>query len=320
MTERPTGVLLHGTIGGILAGAVVACWFVVVDAAAGQLFQTPARLASIVLGEGYAGPWPRLVAVFSILHFGVFITLSIAATAALNLFEMEPGLILGAVFGVGVFNAAHYGGLLVTGSNLLIVIPAAHVAGANMVGGMVMMAYLHRVMHAASPFGWNALRRFPVLFHGLTTGLVGAVSVALWFLLLDLRSAHPFSTPAALGSAILLNAQGPADVRLNAGVILAYSFLHVAVFVLVGIVFAWLAGRAQRGRDFWLRVAVVLVLVEGLFYGTVVPLAGWVLEMLGVAPILGANVLAVIVMSIWIWQRRPGLQAAQGPVGAPVRT
>ena len=319
MTERPAGVLLHGTIGGILAGAVVVFWFVVVDAAGGHLFETPARLAGIVLGEGYAGPWPRLVAVFSILHFGVFITLGIAATAALKLFEIEPSVILGAVFGVGVFNAAHYGGLLVTGNDLLIVIPAAHVAGANMVGGVVMMAYLHRVMGAESPFGWNVLRRFPVLFHGLTTGLVGAVAVALWFLLFDLRSAHPFSTPAALGSAILLNAQGPAEVRLNAGVILAYSFLHVAAFVLVGLVFAWLAGHARRGSGFWLRAVAVLVLVEGLFYGTVVPLAGWVLRMLGPAAILGANVLAVALMGIWIWQRRPDLHV-QSEAGAPVRT
>jgi len=215
MSHRQSDVLLHGTVGGLLAGAVVASWFVVVDAAGGELFHTPARLAGIVLGENFAGPWPRLVTVFSILHFGVFVSLSIAATGVLKLFDIDPGLLLGLVFGIGVFNAAHYGGLLVTGSNLLTVIPVAHVAGANMVGGMLMMAYLHRAMRAESPLGWNVLRRYPLVFHGLTTGLVGAAAVALWFFLLDLASARPFNTPAALGSAILLGAQGPADVRMN---------------------------------------------------------------------------------------------------------
>ncbi len=320
MSQRHPDVLLHGTVGGLLAGAVVAFWFVVVDAAGGQLFHTPARLAGLVLGEDFAGPWPRLVTVFTILHFGVFVSLSLAATGVLKLFDIEPGLLLGLVFGIGVFNAAHYGGLLVTGSNLLTVIPVAHVAGANMVGGMLMMAYLHRALRSEAPLGWNVLRRYPVVFNGLTTGLVGATAVALWFFLLDLATSRPFSTPAALGSAMLLSAQGPADVRLNAGVIVAYSFLHVTAFVLVGLAFAWLASPARRASGYWLRAAAVLVLVEGLFYGTVVPLAGWVLEMLGVFAILGANLVAVITMGIWIWRRRANLQeGAPHAVGAAVR-
>jgi hypothetical protein len=321
MSPRHPDVLLHGTVGGLLAGAVVAFWFVVVDAAAGQAFHTPARLASIVLGEDFAGPWPRLVTVFTLLHFGVFISLSLVATGFLKLFDMEPGLLLGLIFGIGVFNAVHYGGLLVTGSNLLTAIPVAHVAGANVVGGMVMMAYLHRVRSVEAPFGWNVLKRYPLLYHGLTTGLVGAAAVALWFFLLDLATSRPFSTPAALGSAILLAAQGPGDVRLNAGVIVAYSFLHVTAFILVGVAFAWLASRARQVPGYWLRAAAVLLLVEGLFYGTVLPLAGWVLETLGVFAILGANLLAVVTMGVWIWRRRPSLQ--EGPpqaVGASVRS
>jgi hypothetical protein len=107
---------------------------------------------------------------------------------------------------------------------------------------------------------------------------------------------------------------------MNGGVIGAYSFLHVTVFVLVGLAFAWLASRAQRAPGHWLRAAVVLVLVEALFYGTVVPLAGWVLEDLGVFAILGANLLAVTTMGVWIWRRRANLQeGAPQAVGAAVR-
>lgn len=319
MNQRHPDLALHGTVAGLLAGAVVAFWFAVIDAAAGQPFHTPARLAGIVLGEDFAGPWPRLVTVFSILHFGVFVSLSLAATAFLRLFDIKPGLVLGVVFGLGVFNAAHYGGLLVTGSNLLTVIPVAHVAGANMVGGMVMMAYLHRALRVESPLGWNVLKRYPLAFHGLTAGLVGAGAVALWFSLLDLATVRPFSTPAALGSAILLNAKGPAEVRLNAGVIVAYSFLHVAAFVLVGVAFAWVASRAQRVPGYWLRALAVLLLIEGLFFGTVIPLAGWVLETLGVGAILVANVVAVASMGVWIWRRLPSLrEGPQHAVGTTV--
>jgi hypothetical protein len=312
-------VVLHGTVGGLLAGAVVVFWFVVVDLASGQPFHTPARLASMVLGESFGGPWPRLVTVFTLLHFGVFITLSIAATALLKAFDVDPGLLLGAVFGIGVFNAAHYGGLLLTGSDLLTVIPVAHVAGANMVGGMLMMAYLHRALRAPTPLGWNVLRRFPIVFHGLTAGLVGAAAVGLWFFLIDLGRGKPFATPAALGSAMLLNAQGPADVRLGAGVILAYSFVHVTMFILVGTAFAWLASRASQARSYWLRALAMLVLVEALFFGTVLPVAGWVLETLGVLTVLIANVLGVVTMGVWIWRRQPSLREGADVVGAAVR-
>jgi hypothetical protein len=180
-----------------------------------------------------------------------------------------------------------------------------------MVGGMVMMAYLHRALRAESPLGWSVLRRYPLAFHGLTAGLVGAAAVAMWFFLLDLANSRPFSTPAALGSAILLGARGPAEVRLNAGVIVTYSFLHVAVFVLVGVAFAWLASRSQRVPGYWLRAVAVLVLVEGLFFGTVLPLAGWVLEALGWGVIVVANILGVATMGVWIWRRQSSLR--EGP-------
>jgi hypothetical protein len=318
MEQRRTEIVWHGTVGGLLAGAVVAFWFVVVDAAAGHLSETPARLASVVLGENFAGPWPRLVAVFTILHFGVFVCLSIVATALLRVFDVEPSLLLGLIFGVGVFNAAHYGGLLVTGNNLLAVIPVAQVAGANIVGGMLMMAYLHRALRAESPLGWSALRRYPIVYHGLTAGLVGAAAVGLWFFLVDLAHARPFATPASLGSAILLGARGAADVRMTPGVILAYSFLHVTAFVLVGWSFAWFAGRVRGGSGYWLRAATVLLLIEALFFGTVASLAGWVLQALGVVPILIANLLAVASMGIWVWRRLPQQERPPTPVAASV--
>ncbi len=307
--ERPqSDLILHGALGGIVAGAVVVVWFLVVDLVAGEPFHTPARLASIVLGEDFYSPWPRLVSVYTILHFGIFISLGLITAGLLKLFDIEPGLLLGAVFGVGVFNAVHYGGLLVTGTNFLTVISVVHVVAANLLGGMLMMAYLHRALRAESPLGWNVLRRHPLVFHGVITGLVGAAAVALWFFLLDLGAGSPFHTPAALGSAVLLGVKDPADVQLNLGVIVAYSFLHIAAFILAGVTFAWLASRAERGLEFWLRAALVLVLLEGLFLGTLSIVARWVADALGGAAILVANLLAVVTMGVWSWRRQPRLR------------
>lgn len=303
---RPTGsdLIAHGIMGGVIAGAVVAAWFLAVDFAVSQPFHTPALLASIVLGEEFTGPWPRLVAIYTILHFGVFTSLGLAAAWLLKLIDVEPGLIVGALSGVAVLNAVHYGALFLVRTNLLTVVPVQHVFAANLLAGMVMMAYLHRALRSAAPFGWNVLKAHPVLYDGLVTGLVGAAAVAFWFFMIDTLAGTPFRTPATLGSAILLGARGVDQVRLNLGVMAAYSFLHVAAFVLVGVAFAWLVSRGGRAAQLWVRAAVTLALLEGLFFGTVMIVSGWILAALGSLALLVANALAVLTMALWTGRTR----------------
>jgi hypothetical protein len=300
----------HGMVGGLIAGAVVAAWFLATDIATGQAFQTPARLASIVLHTPFTGPWPRAVLAYTLIHFGVFACLGLAALWVLTLLDVEPGLFVGVAFGLGVLNAVHYGGVLVNSASLLTVVPVAQVVVANLLGGMAMMAYLHRALAVKSPFGWNALRRYPTVFEGVSTGLVGAAAVAFWFLLVDLARGGPFLTPAVLGSALLLGGSGPATVVVSPGVITAYTFLHVAVFVVLGLVFAQVV-RGERPRPiFWMRVIVIFGLVEALFYGTMLLLSAWVVAEMGWLVILVANVLAAVTMGLWLLRTRAQHRAA----------
>ena len=57
-------------------------------------------------------------------------------------------------------------------------------------------------IHAAGQGG--ALRHASMLEDGILTGIVGAVVVAVWFLVLDFSRGQPFYTPSLLGSALLL--------------------------------------------------------------------------------------------------------------------
>jgi hypothetical protein len=310
MKKSEPDLIVQGLIGGGIAGGVVVIWFFAADMFAGLALETPARLAAAVLGEEFSGVWPRHIAVFTLMHFGIFMALGVVCAWALAALRLPPGLILGAVFGIGVLNAVHYTGLLVTGTNLLTVIPVAHVVAANLLGGMVMMAYFHRVWRTDTPLGWQILKRYPVLYEGLGTGLVGAGTVALWFFLLDLATRTPFYTPAAIGSALMLGAQDASAVQFNLGIILGYSFLHLATFLAVGVAFAWLASRQGERPGVWMRSLAVLVLLEGLFLGSVGIATGWVMEALGWPFILIANVLAVGSMGAWIWRR--SLSAATG--------
>ena len=319
MRRSDLDLIGHGLLGGVLAGAVAAAWFFTVDLANDQAFHTPARLASIILGEEFTGPWPRLVFFYSTLHFGVFAAVGLASVFLLKAMRIEPGLVVGAVFGIGVLNAVHYAGLLITGTNLLTIVPVVHVFVANLLSGMVLMAYLHRALRAESPLGWSALKAYPVLYHGLLTGLVGAAAVAYWLFLVDLVAGHPFYAPATLGSAILLGASSPNEVQFNLGVIAGYSILHVSAFVLVGIAFSWLAKDRAHPTRFWLRTAVTFVLIEALFLGTLVIVSGWVIQDLGWFTILAANALAVVCMGLWLWRTQRDLPAPSLPGAASVR-
>jgi hypothetical protein len=303
MTHAESDRVLHGAVGGVLAGIVVVAWFFIMDLIAGDPFGTPARLSSAVLREEFTRPWPRLIVLYSVLHFGVFVVMGVTTNWALRTLELQPGFVVAAIFGVFVLNAVHYAGLLVTGTNLLTVVPVRQVTIANVLGGVVMMAYLRRTHGLLAADLESDAERPPVLAPGLMTGLVGAATVAMWFLAVDLVAGSPLRTPTVLGSALVLGAASPEEVRLNGGVIIGYSVLHLATFAVLGIAFVWLTRRVRGTPDLAIRALGALLFLEVLFFGTVAMASDWVVAELGWLSVLIANVLAIACMGGWIRRR-----------------
>ena len=50
----------------------------------------------------------------------------------------------------------------------------------------------------------------------------------------------------------------------------------------------------------WVQGIVLLVILEGLFFGTVAIMSGWVVEDLGWWVLLVANVIAIASMGYWV--------------------
>jgi hypothetical protein len=317
MQRSQSHALIHGAIGGVAAGLIVALWFLLVDLLAGQPFQTPARLADAVIG-GDPAPGARLVIAYTVLHLGVFAALGMAAASFVRAIGAAPGLLVGAVFGVVVLTTVHYGALLVTGGRLLDVLPAIHVVIANLLGGMAMMSYLHLATRASTPLGYGALREHKVVARGLVTGLVGAGAVALWFLVLDAARGQAFFTPAALGSALLLGATSPAEVQVSLPVIAAYTILHCGAFAAIGIAVEWAAERVERAPGLLRAGVLAFVLLEGLFIGVVGALSQWVLGALGYWAVAVANLLALSSMGVWVLATHPRLRGMFGVTAGTV--
>ena len=306
--RRPAqAVIVNGVVGGLLAGLVVALWFLVADTIAGEPFRTPTMLAGILLNE-FTEVSFRLVAVYTVLHFGVFALLGIGMSAVSASFAAPPRLFLSIVFGVLLQEVVFYAGLLLLRAPHLAVVAWPHVVGANIAGGLVLMGYLHVAEHDPRPLGLAALRNHPALMRGVVTGLIGAAVVAVWFFIVDLASGAPLRTPTALGAALLLGASAPGEMAVSFGLVAVYTVVHVAAFVIAGIVFVALAEQVERTPAMALLVLLAAILLEGLFVATIGVGAQWVLGTLGWWSVAVANALAVLAMAWQVWRTHPLLQ------------
>ncbi len=151
---------------------------------------------------------------------------------------------------------------------------------------------------------------------GAIAGLLGAGSVALWYLLFDLLNGRPLITPSLLGEVILLG-RGTPGPAVDMTAVAAYTFLHLAVFILIGTVAARLVDLAERQGVFRFALLMLFVVFEVLFYGLVQIGFAATRGLFPLWTVLGANTLAAVVMGGWFYRQHPKLKAAfrSSPLG-----
>jgi len=309
MKRSSSELIAHRIVGGILAGLVVALWFLILDGMAGYPFRTPAALAYALYIAPIIEPTFRLVVMYSVVHLGVYAVLGVAAAWVMSVLHTAPRLLLGLFFGVVVQELVFYTGLFLSGLPPSEVIPWPHVIAANIVSGLVLMAYLNRAERVGVPLGLAGLKAYPQLTRGLITGLLGAAVVAIWFFFVDLVTGHPFATPSALGSALLFGASNAAASHVNLGVVAAYTVVHVVAFAIAGVVFVTIAEQIERSPSFLLLAVMTAIVLEGVVVAALALGAQWVLGTLGVWSTLAANLLAVASMGWYVWVTHPMLRA-----------
>ncbi len=307
--KRPVNELIaHGVVGGLLAGLVVALWFLLVDSLAGRPFHTPAVLASALSRQDITTPSFRLVAAYTVVHFAVFALLGVAMAGAIAALRVPPRLLLAVPFGLVAQELVFYAGLLSSGTGRVAVVPWPQVVIANVLSGFVLVAYLHRAAREQRPLGLAALKGYPLLAQGVVTGLVGAAVVALWFFALDVAAGQLLRTPAALGAALLFGASNVAAIQVNLGIVAAYTAVHVAAFVVAGTVFVAVAEQIERAPVLIVLIAMAMIVLEAVVVAMLALGAQWVLGTLGIWSVLVANVLAVSAMGWYVWATHPLLR------------
>lgn len=147
-----------------------------------------------------------------------------------------------------------------------------------------------------------------VLSEGLLAGCIGYAVVLLFFVLLNMAAGRPpLSTAEMLGRALFFGGVN-ADVGVG-GAVLAFNGFHLAVFLSLGLLAAWLVARAEEGPQFWYLAFTALLFVVLHMLGLLVAAARALPGALTPAAVLIASGLAGAAMIYYLWRAHPRLRA-----------
>lgn len=149
-----------------------------------------------------------------------------------------------------------------------------------------------------------------VYAEGIAAGLVGAATIAAWFLILDAIKGRPFYTPTVLGTALFRGGAGlatPETLPVDFEMVLSFTWVHVLAFLLIGVAASRLLGVAERNPSFGFGIILLFVFFEFGFLLACMVFADSVLRALTWAEVLVGNLLAAAAMTAMFWRRHPRL-------------
>jgi hypothetical protein len=152
-----------------------------------------------------------------------------------------------------------------------------------------------------------APRRHHAVREGLIAGVLGATTVAVWFLILDSIAGRPFHTPAVLGTA-LLGVLGPAGAEGTITRVIVYTIFHYVAFCAAGILLTVVIHQAAVESSILAGFLILFVAFEIGFYGFTALLSQR--ELLGDLAwyhIGIGNLLAAATMGTYLWRTHPEL-------------
>ena len=144
---------------------------------------------------------------------------------------------------------------------------------------------------------------------GMLAGVIGAITVALWFLILDTAAGHPLYTPTVLGSAIFRRAAlaSPETMSVSLEMVGMFTWIHVLVFAALGGIASRLLASVERNPSWGFGLLLLFVVFEFGFVAAAALLAAPVLRVIPWPSVVAANLLAAAAMSAYFWRRHPHL-------------
>lgn len=148
---------------------------------------------------------------------------------------------------------------------------------------------------------------------GIVAGVLGATTVAVWFLIVDALNGRPLYTPTVLGTVLFRRGGGGPGLEAlppSLDMVLMFTWVHGLVFAAIGGVAARLLAAAERNPSVGFGVLLFFVIFEAGFTVAAMLFAEPVLHALTWPAILVANLLAAVTMTVYFRLRHPTLRVS----------
>lgn len=154
---------------------------------------------------------------------------------------------------------------------------------------------------------------------GTDVGLIGAIVVAVFFLILDLMAGVPLRTPSVLGEVLLFGNPAPSLTEPVFGAVLLYTVVHFLAFALLGVVVVRLVHVATHNSVVRFGLLVAFLAFEVFFYGIILTFSEATRALFPFWAVLTANALAAVAMGMYIWRSHPAFRESvqSHPLGVP---
>ena len=146
-----------------------------------------------------------------------------------------------------------------------------------------------------------------VVREGIVAGAFGAITVAVWFFVVDVIAGRALFTPETLGRGVTSILGGPAYGATTD--IVVYTVVHFIAFFAVGIVLSWVVHRAETAPHVLVIFMLLFIIFELGFAGITAVLAETSLKSLAWYQVAAGNVLAALSMGWYLWRAHPALRA-----------
>jgi len=308
-TEPRARILADGAVAGLLGALTVALWFLAFDFWRGHPLQTPCLLGEMILHGKCNLATPissSSVLLYTLFHFAAFIVFGVCAAWLIDVSERERSLLVSLFIFLVAFEVFFIAVAVFLGPSIADAITWWSVLVGNLLATAVMLIYFfgrHSALGRELLGPWTRVVR-----EGVWAGLIGGGSVAVWFLLYDLTLGQPFRTPALLGAAIFNGLRDPSQLQISAAVVVSYTVVHFAAFILFGLLAAFLLAASEREPLLLLGVFVLFACFEVFFVGFATLVALSLVEALGWWPIVAGNILAATAMVGFFLSRHRALR------------
>jgi hypothetical protein len=141
-------------------------------------------------------------------------------------------------------------------------------------------------------------------------GAIGAATIAVWFLALDVLRGRPLYTPTVLGTALVRGRglDSPETLPVSLGMVLLFTFVHVVVFIALGVLAGGLIRLAEKDANYGFGLILFFVFLLCGFLFVAMLFAEDVLRALAWPAILVGNLLAVVAMALYFKPRHPNVR------------